>query len=244
MEARRRSRVRAVRRPHPLVRRVRDPRRAGRARRTASYASDHEDVRLRPHASTSTTARSCASSSVDDADAVAACRRREPRAPPAVDAVGRRAVGRSRVPARPAPRSCRTSRRAARSGSTASFAADDTRVLGSFGLMTRRGPRHARDRLLAPRRRDRPGPRDARGRGAHRRRARHRRRRPRVHLLRRGERRAARPSRGGSGYTLLRTEKRRPEAPGERGRLMIWALDWPRRRDHRSRESLRAQCAK
>ena len=78
--------------------------------------------------------------------------RREPRAPEAVDAVGRRAVGRRRVPTRPAPRTVRATRRGARSGSTGcSRRRRHVPRLDRADDAARSG--HARDRLLAARRR-------------------------------------------------------------------------------------------
>ena len=82
-------------------------------------------------------------------------RRREPRAPAAVDAVGRRGIDR-RAFQRQRLRDIQHRRRPARNGSTACSRVDESRVLGSFGLMTRQGPGHDRDRILGARRRDRP----------------------------------------------------------------------------------------
>ncbi len=150
LAARRRSHVRAVRRPHPLVRRVRAARRASRAR---AQLRPRGMTIPRPNASISTTARP-ALAHRRRRDAIARGRR-ESRPPEAVDAVGRRAVGRHDVPARPAPRPTHPRDRA-RSGSTACSTTRPRRFLGAFGLMTRRGPAHPRDRLLAARRRRRP----------------------------------------------------------------------------------------
>jgi RimJ/RimL family protein N-acetyltransferase len=103
------------------------------------------------------------------------------------------------------------------------FPADGTRMLGSFGLMTRRGPRtleigywlhesvtgqgHA-TRAAGALTDVALGITDV----------------DRVLICcdEANARSAAIPRR--LGYTLLRTEKRRPEAPGERGRLMVWSL--------------------
>jgi RimJ/RimL family protein N-acetyltransferase len=108
------------------------------------------------------------------------------------------------------------------------FAPNGSDVLGSFGLMTRRGPGTIEIGYWVHV--------DAGGRG-HATRATAALteialgldsvRRVFICCDEENSRSAAIPRR--LGYRLLRTETRTPEAPGERGRLMMWALD---RDDH------------
>jgi RimJ/RimL family protein N-acetyltransferase len=104
------------------------------------------------------------------------------------------------------------------------FAADESRVLGSFGLMTRRGPGTIEIGYWVHV--------DAIGHGhatrATRRLAEHALSLDGVRQVviccdEANERSAAIPRR--LGFSLVRVESRPPEAPGERGRLMIWTLD-------------------
>jgi RimJ/RimL family protein N-acetyltransferase len=104
------------------------------------------------------------------------------------------------------------------------FPADESRVLGSFGLMTRRGPGTIEIGYWVHV--------DAIGQG-HATRA-TRQLTEHAHELdgvrqvviccdEANDRSAAIPR--SLGFSLVRVESRAPEAPGERGRLMIWTLD-------------------
>jgi RimJ/RimL family protein N-acetyltransferase len=104
------------------------------------------------------------------------------------------------------------------------FASDDSAVLGSFGLMTRRGPGTMEIGYWIRA--------DAGGRGLATRAGAALTdvalgldgiRRVFICCDEENIRSAAIPRR--LGYRLVRTETRAPEAPGERGRLMMWARD-------------------
>ena len=104
------------------------------------------------------------------------------------------------------------------------FSADDSRLLGSFGLMTRRGPGTIEIGYWVHV--------DAIGHGnatrATRRLTEHARSLDGVRQViiccdEANQRSASVPRK--LGFSLVRVESRAPEAPGERGRLMIWTLD-------------------
>jgi RimJ/RimL family protein N-acetyltransferase len=106
------------------------------------------------------------------------------------------------------------------------FPVDESRVLGSFGLMNPSRSRHHRDRILGARRRDRPRSGDTREPRPHQCRARARRHQTvYIRCDERNTRSAAVPRR--LGYELERTLSRAPEAPGESGQLMIWSRRQP-----------------
>ena len=162
VEAQRRPRVRAVRGPHTLVRRI--PARIAKVERAYGYAR-HMKTRDPPkiELDNRTVLRFFEESRRRGRRTRG---RREPRTPEAVDAVGRREVGRRRLPGerlRKQPHQAS----AARSGSTAcSRQADPTCWLVRTHDATRAG--HDRDRLLAARRRRRAWLRNPRRRGPHR----------------------------------------------------------------------------
>ena len=164
VEAQRRPRVRAVRRPHTLVRRLRAAGRARRARAQLRPGRAHEPDRgRRPNASSSTTAPTCAGSRVDDADAVAravgeSLEHLKPWMPWADAQSADVTFQRNRL------RQQTAQRERGEEWQYGLFASPTSALLGAFGLMTRKRSGHARDRLLGARRRGRPRLRDARQR--------------------------------------------------------------------------------